>query len=94
MNKFLTKCLWKIQEKHVKRYYGHRCSYDIISYFPFKLSVILLPQWNENTPYIQGGPFEENYVFSRIHFHWGQGIHGSEHTVDGVRYVQNIIIDS
>lgn len=56
-----------------------------------KLSVILLPQWNEDTPYIRGGPFEENYIFSRIHFHWGQTINGSEHTVDGVRYVKNMI---
>lgn len=51
--------------------------------------MILLPEWNEDspTPFIQGGPFEENYIFSRVHFHWGQTINGSEHTVDGVRYV-------
>ncbi|XP_037040691.1 carbonic anhydrase 7-like [Bradysia coprophila] len=48
-------------------------------------TLILLPDWNEETPYVQGGPFEEDYIFSRIHFHWGQSVNGSEHTVDGVR---------
>lgn len=49
--------------------------------------MILLPEWSDDDviPYLQGGAFEENYIFSRIHFHWGQTINGSEHTIDGVR---------
>lgn len=57
-------------------------SLNVKKYF----SVILMPEWHEGTPSLRGGPFQENYVLSRIHFHWGSAINGSEHTVDGVRY--------
>ncbi|KAJ6635302.1 Carbonic anhydrase 5A, mitochondrial [Pseudolycoriella hygida] len=48
-------------------------------------TLILLPEWNGDAPYVRGGPFDENYIFSAIHFHWGPTINGSEHSVDDVR---------
>lgn len=55
------------------------------------ISVILLPTWYEDIPSLRGGPFDEDYVFSRIHFHWGSTINGSEHTVDGIRYFLKLL---
>lgn len=64
----------------------HEHYYTSVYIFILKtIAVILIPDWNEQTPFVKDGPFEENYVFSRIHFHWGQTVNGSEHTVDGVR---------
>lgn len=67
--------------------------YDITTSYEWhnilrNISVIIIPEWceDENTPYVGSGPIHENYVFSRIHFHWGSAINGSEHTVDGIRY--------
>lgn len=51
------------------------------------LSLILSAKWNEERPYIQGGPFTGKYVFSNWHLHWGKNVmEGSEHTIDGVKY--------
>ncbi|XP_014244182.1 carbonic anhydrase 1-like isoform X2 [Cimex lectularius] len=51
-------------------------------------SVVLTGLWGEHSrPFINGGPFLDDYEFSQIHFHWGQSnSEGSEHTVDGVQF--------
>ncbi|XP_026670749.1 carbonic anhydrase 3-like [Ceratina calcarata] len=48
-------------------------------------TVILSAKWQQDIrPYISGGPFTVNYVFSQVHFHWGENeMTGSEHTIDG-----------
>ncbi|RLU20790.1 hypothetical protein DMN91_007404, partial [Ooceraea biroi] len=47
-------------------------------------TVILSAKWNAERPYLCGGPYIDNYVFSQIHFHWGRtDMDGSEHYVDG-----------
>ncbi|CAL7937456.1 unnamed protein product [Xylocopa violacea] len=47
-------------------------------------TVILSANWQQGRPYLIGGPFTQNYVFSQVHFHWGENeMCGSEHTVDG-----------
>jgi hypothetical protein len=43
--------------------------------------------WQTKRPYICGGPFLDNYIFSQMHFHWGQtNMNGSEHYADGGRF--------
>ncbi|KAJ9579380.1 hypothetical protein L9F63_024512, partial [Diploptera punctata] len=51
-------------------------------------TVIISGKWGKERPYIGEGPLPENgYVFSQMHFHWGEYDNdGSEHTVDGKRY--------
>ncbi|XP_032667160.1 carbonic anhydrase 1-like [Odontomachus brunneus] len=47
-------------------------------------TVILSGKWEAERPYLRDGPFASNYVFSQIHFHWGEtNMDGSEHYVDG-----------
>lgn len=49
--------------------------------------VILSIKSYAEQPYLCGGPFVSNYVFSQIHFHWGKtDMNGSEHYVDGGRF--------
>lgn len=49
--------------------------------------VILSAKWPQACPYLSGGPYEGNYVFAQIHFHWGENeMKGSEHSVDGARF--------
>lgn len=49
--------------------------------------VILSAKWYQERPYIAGGPFMSNYVFSQLHFHWGKNdAEGSEHTIDGIHH--------
>ncbi|XP_048268707.1 putative carbonic anhydrase 3 [Bombus terrestris] len=51
------------------------------------LTVILSAKWPQACPYLSGGPYEGNYVFAQIHFHWGENeMKGSEHSVDGARF--------
>ncbi|XP_068978388.1 carbonic anhydrase 2-like [Bombus flavifrons] len=46
--------------------------------------VILSAKWPQGRPYLSGGPYEGNYTFAQVHFHWGENeMKGSEHTVDG-----------
>ncbi|CAG9864188.1 unnamed protein product [Phyllotreta striolata] len=41
-------------------------------------------KWQDERPYIFGGPFTSKYVFSNFHLHWGEtALEGSEHTIDG-----------
>ncbi|XP_033306276.1 carbonic anhydrase 2-like [Bombus bifarius] len=48
------------------------------------LTVILSAKWPQGRPYLSGGPYEGNYTFAQVHFHWGENeMRGSEHTVDG-----------
>ncbi|XP_043601305.1 carbonic anhydrase 7-like [Bombus pyrosoma] len=48
------------------------------------LTVILSAKWPDGRPYLSGGPYEGNYVFAQVHFHWGENeMKGSEHSVDG-----------
>lgn len=50
------------------------------------LLVIISAKWHQERPFLRGGPFIGNYVFSQMHFHWGEdNREGSEHTVDGTR---------
>ncbi|XP_055629584.1 carbonic anhydrase 1-like [Toxorhynchites rutilus septentrionalis] len=48
-------------------------------------TVIIRARWAEGEhPSIRGGPLEGTYLFSQIHFHWGNSaVDGSEHTIDG-----------
>lgn len=49
--------------------------------------VILSAKWPQGRPYLSGGPYEGNYTFAQVHFHWGENeMKGSEHTVDGARF--------
>ena len=49
--------------------------------------VILCAKWQQGGPYLSRGPFEGNYTFAQVHFHWGENeMKGSEHTVDGARF--------
>ncbi|XP_065073518.1 carbonic anhydrase 1-like [Ochlerotatus camptorhynchus] len=49
-------------------------------------TVILSAKWpGKEPPYLEGGPLEGKYMFSQLHFHWGNtAVEGSEHTIDGV----------
>lgn len=41
-------------------------------------------QWKKELPFLTGGPFKDDYVFSQLHLHWGiNDMEGSEHTIDG-----------
>ncbi|KAK6617684.1 hypothetical protein RUM44_005272 [Polyplax serrata] len=47
-------------------------------------TVIITGKWKCERPYLTGGPLLGKYVFSQIHFHWGQDdCKGSEHLVSG-----------
>ncbi|XP_017772053.1 PREDICTED: carbonic anhydrase 1-like [Nicrophorus vespilloides] len=47
-------------------------------------TIILSAKWLQERPYLSGGPFLGNYVFSQLHFHWGaNNMEGSEHTISG-----------
>ncbi|KAK2588627.1 hypothetical protein KPH14_006395 [Odynerus spinipes] len=47
-------------------------------------TVILSANWQAERPYLTGGPLSGDYVFSQMHFHWGETeMRGSEHRVDG-----------
>uniref|UniRef100_A0A182RW71 Alpha-carbonic anhydrase domain-containing protein n=1 Tax=Anopheles funestus TaxID=62324 RepID=A0A182RW71_ANOFN len=49
-------------------------------------TVILSARWNGESPSLEGGVLDGRYVFSQLHFHWGQtALDGSEHTIDGYR---------
>ncbi|KAL6083950.1 hypothetical protein STEG23_012178 [Scotinomys teguina] len=40
-----------------------------------------------NQSVLKGGPLSDGYRLTQFHFHWGNSNdHGSEHTVDGVKY--------
>nr|XP_054417544.1 carbonic anhydrase 1-like [Pongo abelii] len=42
---------------------------------------------NDNRSVLKGGPLSDSYRLFHSHFHWGStNEHGSEHTVDGVKY--------
>ena len=47
-----------------------------------------------NTFTIRDGPYGgEEYQFLQLHFHWGSvDSQGSEHTINGTRYVNYIVI--
>ena len=47
-----------------------------------------------NTFTIRDGPYgSEEYQFLQLHFHWGSvDSQGSEHTINGTRYVNYIVI--
>ncbi|XP_043507956.1 carbonic anhydrase 1-like [Frieseomelitta varia] len=50
----------------------------------FTGNIILCAKWQQGGPYLSRGPFEGNYMFAQVHFHWGENeMKGSEHTVDG-----------
>ncbi|XP_011153183.1 carbonic anhydrase 1 [Harpegnathos saltator] len=67
------------------------CNYNVM---PKKLkltntgyTVLLSAKWELERPCLRDGPFESSYVFSQIHFHWGEtDMNGSEHRVDGERF--------
>lgn len=45
-------------------------------------------EFDQETPYINSGPLTDDYIFSQIHFHWGENnTTGSGHAVSGVRYL-------
>lgn len=47
---------------------------------------ILSGKWKQERPFVYNGPLTGNYVFSQVHFHWGENNHtGSEHAVEGMR---------
>ncbi|XP_014233448.1 carbonic anhydrase 1-like [Trichogramma pretiosum] len=47
-------------------------------------TVIYSAKWQDERPYISDGPLFGKYVFSQLHFHWGETeMVGSEHHVDG-----------
>ncbi|XP_076221854.1 carbonic anhydrase 13 [Nomia melanderi] len=47
-------------------------------------TVILSATWDTERPYLTGGPLKGSYVFSQLHFHWGENeMNGSEHSIDG-----------
>ncbi|KAL2714792.1 carbonic anhydrase 1-like [Vespula squamosa] len=47
-------------------------------------TAVLGGRWLAEDPYINGGPLNGNYVFSQMHFHWGETeMYGSEHRADG-----------
>uniref|UniRef100_A0A182M4S0 Alpha-carbonic anhydrase domain-containing protein n=1 Tax=Anopheles culicifacies TaxID=139723 RepID=A0A182M4S0_9DIPT len=49
-------------------------------------TVILSARWNGESPSLMGGALDGRYLFSQLHFHWGQtALDGSEHTIDGYR---------
>ncbi|XP_052890599.1 putative carbonic anhydrase 3 [Anopheles moucheti] len=49
-------------------------------------TVILSARWNGESPSLEGGALDGRYLFSQLHFHWGQtALDGSEHTIDGYR---------
>ncbi|CAO1324117.1 unnamed protein product [Diamesa tonsa] len=38
----------------------------------------------DNCPYLDGGPLDDRYNFSQIHYHWGHStLEGSYHSIDG-----------
>jgi hypothetical protein len=37
----------------------------------------------QDLPFITGGGLDGLYQFAQLHFHWGEGLQGSEHTIDG-----------
>lgn len=42
----------------------------------------------EKQPTISGGPLQEPYEFTQMHFHWGESDdEGSEDQLDGLRWV-------
>lgn len=46
--------------------------------------MLLSAIYQQEMPYLEGGPLLAKYEFSQIHFHWGPNpMEGSEHTVDG-----------
>ncbi|XP_043486406.1 carbonic anhydrase 1-like [Polistes fuscatus] len=47
-------------------------------------TAVLSAKWQmEQLPFVTAGPLNGNYVFSQMHFHWGQTeIYGSEHRAD------------
>ncbi|XP_044743502.1 carbonic anhydrase 1-like [Chrysoperla carnea] len=52
-------------------------------------TVILCANWHVNVkrPHLRSGPFSDTYIFSQLHFHWGQNaMEGSEHSIDGMKY--------
>ncbi|XP_047361000.1 carbonic anhydrase 2-like [Vespa velutina] len=49
-------------------------------------TAVLGAKWLMEKPYITGGPLNGNYVFSQMHFHWGETeMYGSEHRADGAK---------
>ncbi|XP_014255268.1 uncharacterized protein LOC106669916 [Cimex lectularius] len=47
-------------------------------------SVILSAKWFSPRPFLTKGPFNDCYVFSQVHFHWGKNEQeGSEHKING-----------
>uniref|UniRef100_A0A1B6GVU7 Alpha-carbonic anhydrase domain-containing protein n=1 Tax=Cuerna arida TaxID=1464854 RepID=A0A1B6GVU7_9HEMI len=50
-------------------------------------TVMIHAKYEHEMPYVSSGPLTDNYVFSQIHFHWGEHNEtGSGHAVDGIRY--------
>ena len=40
---------------------------------------------------LEGGPLSSKYQLAQFHFHWGTAsTHGSEHTVDGQRFAEEV----
>ncbi|XP_066581981.1 carbonic anhydrase 1-like [Prorops nasuta] len=49
-------------------------------------TVIISAKWERERAHLFGGPFLQSFIFSQIHFHWGENdMSGSEHYVDGGR---------
>lgn len=41
---------------------------------------------NGSSAVLRGGPYENDYIFETMHFHWGYAdTNGSEHIIDGHR---------
>ncbi|XP_020851411.1 carbonic anhydrase 1 isoform X1 [Phascolarctos cinereus] len=40
----------------------------------------------DNQSVLKGGPVAGSFRLRQFHFHWGTDDHGSEHTIDGVKY--------
>uniref|UniRef100_A0A1B6MLQ1 Alpha-carbonic anhydrase domain-containing protein n=1 Tax=Graphocephala atropunctata TaxID=36148 RepID=A0A1B6MLQ1_9HEMI len=50
-------------------------------------TVMIHAKYEEEMPFVSSGPLVDEYVFSQIHFHWGEHNEtGSGHAVDGIRY--------
>ena len=41
---------------------------------------------DDELPSISGGGLTNRYNFVQLHFHWGEGLLGSEHTIDRQKY--------
>ena len=46
-----------------------------------------------STALLSGGPLAGSYQLLQLHFHWGENdTVGSEHAVDGARYITSVLL--